>query len=535
MVEDSLVLNGMFDEVTEKHSDEVALVFEDDRYTYAELRDRIRSVARGLLSIGVRPGDRVGVLTSNRPEWFVATYAATRIGATMVGLNTWYQREELEYALDRTNVSTLVTMESFLEQEYLEMLEAIAPGLPDCDADRLNVPELPTLQHVLSIGGERSWTIPWDSLADRGANVSEKRLKAVADDVRRTDPAYVLFSSGTTGRPKPIVLKHEGIVTNAPSIGARVGVSETDRFWLGLPLFFSFAACNESVTAFSHGATIVLQERFEAGTTLDLIEREECTIVYGMGVMFREMESTDRDLEATFESVRRTLAIAPEPLQRRLEDEHGVDAVVSGYGLTETSAICAIASHEASQEIRTGTVGMPLANADVRIMDFETDTEVPPGEEGEIRVRSRTLFKEYDRDLELTRGAFDDEGYLRTGDVGRLTANGRLVFIGREKDVIKTGGINVSPQEVETTLERHSDVEEAVVVPVPDEGKDEVVGAMIRPPEGTTVDLDDVRAFAKERLAAYKVPTVLERHPDSFPRTSTGKVRKTELQDQLSE
>lgn len=177
------------------------------------------------------------------------------------------------------------------------------------------------------------------------------------------------------------------------------------------------------------------------------------------------------------------------------------------------------------------TVGMPLANADVRIKDFETDTEAPLGEKGEVRVRSRPLFREYDR----TRNALDDEGYLRTGDVGQLTADGRLIFVGREKDIIKTGGINVSPIEVETTLEEHSDISEAVVVPVPDEERGEVVGAVVRLTEGGTIDPTTLRGFVADRIAAYKVPSVIGIRAEEFPRTSTGKVRKSEIEDCLSE
>lgn len=528
-------LNQLLDTAAAEHPETEALVTSSERLTYAEFHDRVREFARGLLSLGVRAADRVGVLVSNRVEWFVATYAAERVGATMVGLNTWYKADELGYALRQADVSTLVTLDSFLGNDYLEMLAEIDPAIAEGDDIRVNSTALPVLQNVVVVGDAPEWAIPWDGVVARASDVAEERLAAAAESVEPSDEAYVLFSSGTTGRPKPIVLEHDGLVTNPRSIGSRLGVEEGDRFWLGLPLFFSFAACNESVTAFSHGATLVVQERFDPGEAVDLVREEACTVLYGMGNMFKQMEGLDVDLRRAFDSVRVALAVAPRPVRRRLEEDHGVDRALNGYGLTEVSAICAITHHESPERPRRETVGHPLANVDVRIKDPETDVEVAPGEEGEIRLRSRAMFRKYLKRPEKTRKAFDREGYFRTGDLGWLDRDGRLVFEGRIKDMIKTGGINVSPQEVRRVVSQHPDVDEAVVVGLPDEERDEIVAAAVTPVAGHTVTEEDVVAFCSERMAAYKVPSVVVVRNDAFPRTDTGKVRTFEVRDELAE
>ncbi|MFC5973540.1 class I adenylate-forming enzyme family protein [Halomarina salina] len=527
-------LNQLLDTAADEHADTEALVTADERLTYAELHDRVREFARGLLSLGVRTGDRVGVLLSNRVEWFVATYATERVGATMVGLNTWYKPDELRYALRQADVSTLVTLDSFLDNDYLEMLTSVDPAIVEGDGTNVNSTVLPVLQTVVVVGDAPSWTVHWDEVVDRADGVTGDRLAATAEAVEPDDEAYVLFSSGTTGRPKPIVLEHDGLVTNPRSIGARLGVDAGDRFWLGLPLFFSFAACNESITAFAHGATLVVQERFDAREAVDLVREEECTVLYGMGNMFKSMERLDTDLRAAFDSVRVALAVAPRPVRRRLEEEHGVDRALNCYGLTEVSAICAITHHDSDERSRRETVGHPLANVDVRVKDPETDVEVAPGERGEIRIRSRTMFREYLKRPEKTREAFDEAGYFRTGDLGWLEADGRLVFEGRITDMIKTGGINVSPEEVRRVVGEHPGVEEAVVVGLPDDRRDEVVAAAVRPADGHDLTGDDVIEFCAERISAYKVPDVVVVRDEAFPRTDTGKVRTFEVREELA-
>ncbi|MFB6170546.1 MAG: class I adenylate-forming enzyme family protein, partial [Haloarculaceae archaeon] len=287
------------------------------------------------------------------------------------------------------------------------------------------------------------------------------------------------------------------------------------------------------VTALSHGATLVLQERFDPAEALRLVEEESVTVLYGMANMARGLEAEADDLARSLESVRRAQLLAPSTLQERFETEYGVEKVVSGYGLTETCAICALASHEERATVRHETVGRPLPNVDVRIVDPETDLEVPPGEQGEIRLRARTLFREYYGKPERTAAAFDNRGYFRTGDVGRLDPQGRLLFEGRYKDMIKTGGINVSPTEVENALEIHEAVREAVVVGVPDPEKDEVVAAAVRPAGGREVDPGALRDYLRERLSSYKVPETIAVWEEDFPRTDTGKVRKDAVEDEL--
>lgn len=528
-------LNEMLDVAERDYGKTEALVTSRERLSYAELHDRVREFARGLLAFGVRPGDRIGVLISNRVEWFISTYAAQRVGATMVGLNTWYKSDELRYALQQADVSTLITLDSFLENDYTEMLTDIDPEITASDTRRVNSTELPVLQNVVVIGNAPSWASEWTDIIAKAEDVSPERLEAISDSVSPTDDAFILYSSGTTGRPKPIVLQHDGLVTNPRSIGSRLGVEDGDRFWLGLPLFFSFAACNESITAISHGATLVVQEEFDPPEAVDLIRQESCTVVYGMENMFSQMESVDVDLEQAFDSVRVALVVGSRPLRRRFEKEHGVTRVLHGYGLTEVSAICAITHHNSEEIPRRKTVGRPLANVDIRIKHPETGVEVAPGEQGEISVRSRAMFRKYLKRPNKTREARDPDGYLRTGDIGWLDADGRLVFEGRIKDMIITGGINVSPQEVERVISQHSDIDEVSAVGLPDDQKDEIVAAVVKPVSSASLTEQEVISFCTEQMASYKIPATVGIRQSEFPRTDTGKIRKGKLRESLAD
>jgi len=532
MKPDELTLNGVLDAAAEDHPDSEALVSEHRRLTYAEFRDAVTRFARGLLGMGVGMGDHVGVLVSNRPEWFVATYAAERIGATVVALNTWYESDELAYALQQTDVSMLITMDSFLGHEYLETLSELGVGPAGDEVTRIDSAEFPFLDRVVVVGDSPSWTVSWDDVVEQGESVSSQRVAAARETVTPDDDAYVLFSSGTTGQPKPIVLQHDALVTNAWGIGARLDANSTDRFWLALPLFFSFAACNESITALTRGATLVLQERFDSRETIELIDSEECTVLYGMGNMYRQLESTQDDLAPRLESVRVALVIGPPSLRERYQDRHEIETVVNGYGLTEVCAMCTITERTAARDTRTTTVGYPLPNVDVRIKEPETGEDVAPGTLGEICLRGRTLFRTYYGLPSRTREAFDGEGFFHTGDVGRLDPNGRLIFEGRIKDLIKTGGINVSPKQVENVLEQHPDIREAVVLGLPDPEKDEIVAAVVRPAVGVSLDAENVIAFCEGRIASYKIPERVVVRATDFPRTDTGKVRMDELREE---
>lgn len=524
-------LSQMLDTVSDEYPDEEALVQGDRRLTYPEFRDRAVEFAGGLLDLGVGKGDHVGLMVSTRIEWFVATYALQYIGATAVGLNTWYKRHELERTLEKTDVSTLITLDSFEGNDYLDMLETIAPDLAEeRTGQSLNVEPFPYLNRVVVIGDDRDWTLSWDDVVERGTTVDDEVVESAAESVTRRDPAYIMFSSGTTGEPKAIVLKHEGLVTNPVGIGERLDVTHEDRFLDPIPLFFSLASCHETITALYHGATLVLQERFDAREAVDLIEREECTIIYGVHNMFRQMEALDVDLEEKFETLRLLQGLAPSSVRRRFIEEYDVDDTITGFGLTETSAVAALQSTDDPLEAKLNTYGRPLPNTDIRIKDPETGEELLPGEEGEICIRARTLFKEYYNQPVKTREAVDREGYLKTGDLGWLTADGRLVWEGRMDEMIKTSGINVSPKEVENLLCQHPSVEEAVVFGVPDEERDEVVAAAVLTSE--EVDPGDIIAFCRERVASYKIPAIVNIHED-FPRTGSGKVRKEVVEERF--
>lgn len=530
----SSILADVPQEAADRWPSNIAVVTPDERVTYAELQNAVRTFARGLLSLGVREGDRVGVLTLNRLEWFVANYAVQMVGATFVGLDTWYKREELEYALSKTDASTFITMASIGENQFLNSIEEIAPGIEAAEPGEIDTPELPFLQQVVTLDDPRSWTYSWNDVVERGETVSDARLDNATESVTPESIAYILFTSGTTGRPKPVVLDQDTVVTNAEAIGARMGWTPEDRLWFPLPLNFSFGACNGGVTPLLYGGTVIIQPGFDPVDGLETIEAEAATLMYAMEDLLRRLESADRDLTEKLESVRGCMSSGPTKLFERYETEYDVPMMPS-YGLTENSSLCTVTAPDDHRDDKLEYHGQPLPATDVRVKDPETGAELSFGELGEIRVRSRATTQCYYKRPTLTRDLFDEEGFIETGDMGWLAPDGRVVFEGRAKDMIKTGGINVSPLEVKDLLESHDSVDEAAVFGVPGDEKKEVVGAAVRPAENQSVDEDALQEYCRERIAEYKVPQLIHIQEGDFPRTESRKVITQEVRESVIE
>jgi fatty-acyl-CoA synthase len=426
--------------------------------------------------------------------------------------------------LDHCDATTLITIARFAGQDYLGLLAELGgPGSS----------RLPKLERVIVVDGERPGPpTPYDSLGDLGVAVTDGELDAAQRAVSPDDVAYILYTSGTTSTPKGVQLRHGGLIENMWNIGERQHLTPADRMWMGISLFWSFGCANALLAVMTHGGTIVLQESFEAGAALALIERERCTVYYGTpNIALALTEHPDR-ARRDLSSLRTGAAIGPPPAMQLVMDL-GVREICNVYGLTETYGNCNVTDAHDPAEIRRTTVGRPLPGMEIRIVDRETRRPLPTGEVGEILVRGH-LTPGYYKDPAKNAAAFDAEGFLLTGDLGAIGDDGRLRFRGRIKEMIKTGGINVAPLEVEEVLLGHPAVEQAYVVGLPDARKEEILAAVVVLREGHAVEPEALRAFSRKALAAFKVPREFRlMRRDELPVTATGKVQKFRLAEIL--
>ena len=514
MMPSSRTLPGLIDELAQRYPEREALVGSGERYTYRQLGAEVRRLARGLHALGVRRGDKVAILMGNRPEWLIADFAITLLGAVMVGVNTWATGRELQHILSHSDTRFLVCVSRFLKHDYAAILTEL---------------DLPQLERTVCVGeGVRSDWLSYAEVLALADSVPESAIDAAQRSVRPEDMAYLLYTSGSTSLPKGVEIQHYALIENMWHIGERQKVTEHDRLWLGVSLFWGLGCENALFNLLTHGGCVVLQEHFDAGAALELIERERCTVFYGTPNMAQALhEHPDRG-RRNLSSLRGGATIGtPEQMVRVVE--LGAREICNIYGLTETYGNCNVADARDPLEKRLSNVGRPLPGVEQRIVDPETGKILPAGEVGEIRVKGYVTTGYY-KDPQRTREAFDEHGFFRTGDLGVFDAEGYLHFRGRIKEMVKTGGINVAPIEVEEVLLAHPAVRAAFVTGVPVPKHDELLAAVIVPKRGASLTERDVTEHCRKSLAAYKVPRLIRfAAEEELPLTTTGKVQKNRL------
>ena len=514
----SRTIPALLEELAARHPEREALVGGTQRFSYRSLRSAARALAKGLYALGIRKGDKVGILMGNRPEWIVADLAITLLGGVMVGLNTWATAAELEYLLGHSDTKLLITVDRFLKHDYLAILDALAPH-----RDRL-----PRLERIVCLGTElRPDHLRFEDLAARGAAVPDATIDAAERAVGRDDVAYLLYTSGSTSRPKGVQLQHYALIENMWGIGERMALTGADRLWLAVSMFWGFACENALFAILSHGGTVVLQEHFDAGEALALIARERCSVLYGTPNMVQALDEHPDRARHDLSSLRRggTLG-SPDQMRRAIGL---VPEICQVYGLTETYGNCSVTNAEDPIERRMHTMGRPLPGVEIRIVDPETGAVLPIDEVGEIRVKGYVTCGYY-KDDERTAASFDRDGFFMTGDLGLIDADGAVRFRGRIKEMVKTGGINVAPIEVEEVLMGHPGVRLAFVVGVPDPVRDEVLGAVIVPQRPDGVSAAELHEHCRRSLAAYKLPRLFRFAAEAdLPLTVTGKVQKNRM------
>ncbi|HTW53026.1 MAG TPA: AMP-binding protein [Stellaceae bacterium] len=515
----SQTLGDLVDEMAEAMPAADAVVFRDERFNYAALKARVDGFAKAMLAAGVRRGDRVAVLATNRPEWIVAAFGAAKIGAIVAAISTFSTPRELVWTLKHSDAKALISLDAFRGRSFLDGADQTAP---------------PELQTIVSIDGQgRAGIVPLSAFLASSAAIDDAALAAAQRAVTPSDIAYILYTSGSTAAPKGVTLAHGPIIANGFDIGERMHLTAEDRVWLAVPLFWSFGSANALPAILTHGGCAVLQESFEPGEALALIERERCSVYYGMANMARALREHPDHPRRRLGAMRTGLTIGPPEDIAMTIAALGAQELCNVYGSTETYGNCAVCDAHDPVELRVSTQGRSLPGMTIRAVDPVTRRPLPEGETGELAVAGY-VTPGYFRAPELDAEAFDAEGYFLTGDLGAVE-DGRVHFRGRLKEMIKTGGINVAPLEVEHVLLQHPEVVQAFVVGVPDAVKGEIVAAAVELQPDAATDAPAILAFCRERLASYKVPARLVfKAAAAFPRTATGKIHKPGLKEELA-
>ena len=500
------------------------------RYTYSQMLDEVNRVARGLLAIGIGRGDHVAILMGNRAEWIFSFLAVQQIGAVSVGLNTWSSSRELEYTLSHAEVRCLIATDRLRRQDFWAMLKGVERE------------QLPKLKHTVWLGTDAAvplqldatlGEVEWHEMVQRGERVAQAQVEVAAQATQPDDVAMLLYTSGSTAAPKGILLQHEKWISNAYHIGERQHVTHEDRLWLAVSLFWSFGIVNAVPNLMTHGGCVVLQESFDAREAMGLIERERCTILYGTPNIVQALWEHPARAQHDLTSLRSGAMIGT-PAQVMRAVELGAREICNVYGLSETYGNCTVTDAHDPLDVRLNTVGKPLPNVTIRICHIESGEPLAFGEVGEIRVKG-PLVKAYFKDPEKTVESFDAHGFYRTGDLGVLDADGRLYYKGRLKEMVKSGGINVAPAEVEEVLMRHPAVRVAYVIGVQHPTLDEALVAIIVPQPCETPSEEELKTFCVREMAAYKVPHRFHLTSEAqLPLTTTGKVQKMHLHTLLS-
>ena len=517
-------------EAAARHGAREAFVHPAGRLRFAEAEAESARLARGLLAAGVGKGARVGILLPNRPEWLVAFLAAPRVGAVAVPLNTFFKTRELGWALRHADVSVLLTADRFLSHDYLSRLAEIAPGVAGCAAGAIRVPELPFLRGVWVSGeGDRSWTRGLEELAaaaDAEPAVDDALLRTVEEEVAPSDPAVILYSSGSTADPKGAIHGHGTLLRHAGELAALRGLEPSDRIYSPMPFFWVGGLVFSLLSTLDAGACALCEDVFEPGHTLDLLERERATIAIGwphFGKALAEHPTRkSRDLSAL------RAGNLPEilPPERVPEDP---ELRATALGMTETCGPHTWGGEGALPEALRGSFGRAFGGFEHKVVDPDSGETLPPGEPGEICVRGPRLMQGLHK--VPRESVFDAEGYYHTGDGGFFDADGVLYFKGRLGDTIKTGGANVSPGEVEAVLLAQPEVKAAHVVGVPDADRGEIVAAAAVLEDGARVAEAELAGRVAKELAAYKVPRRVRffASEGELPLTDSGKLDRRRL------
>ena len=529
-------IGDFFDQVAARYAELEALVVRHQqvRWTWRELQARVTNLAAGLLRLGLEPGDRIGIWSQNNAEWVLTQFATAKAGLILVNINPAYRRTELQHALTLVECRALILSPSFKSSDYLAIFDELMlqPGsTPDASAG------LASLEFIIRLGTETTaGMLNFDNLLQPATSDELQRLGSIGRTLRFDDAINIQFTSGTTGAPKGATLTHHNILNNGHFVGEALKLTERDRLCIPVPLYHCFGMVLGNLACMTHGSTMVYpDESFSAVSVLETVQAEGCTALHGVPTMFIAMldhpEFSRYDLTTLRTGI---MAGAPCPIQvmKQVIDRMHMSEVTIGYGMTETSPISFQSSVDDPVERRVSTVGRVQPHIEVKIVDADGNT-VARGETGELLTRGYSVMRGYWASDDKTREAIDSEGWMHTGDLATIDAEGYCNIVGRSKDMVIRGGENIYPREVEEFLYRHPKILDVQVVGVPDATYGEELCACVTLRPGMQATEEEVREFCRGQIAHFKVPRHV-RFVDAFPMTITGKIRKDVLRKEMA-
>ncbi|MCL2123485.1 MAG: AMP-binding protein [Desulfovibrionaceae bacterium] len=520
-------------------NDAIVYVDRDYRQTWREFGRTVDDLAKGLMALGIRKGEKVAIWATNVPYWVALQFATAKIGAILITVNTSYYEHEVRYLLTQSECENLFITDGFRGHDFIQTLYAVAPELRTRTRENMKSATLPHLRRVFFLGPEKQrgmYSVP--EVMAMSVMVTEEEYKARQDSLDPWDVVNMQYTSGTTGFPKGVMLTHVGVGLNGYWVGAHQRFSGKDRVCLPVPLFHCFGCVLGVSACVNYGAAMVILEGFNPVQVMEAVDTEKCTALYGVPTMFLAVLEHKLFPRFDFSTLRTGImagSVCPEPLMRRVMDEMFLKEITIVYGLTESSPGMTQSDVTDSLEVRCGTVGRAMPGVEVRVADPNTCEELPPGVVGEVLCRGYIVMKGYYNMPEATREAISPEGWLHSGDLGVMDERGYLRITGRIKDMIIRGGENIYPREIEEYLMGMEGVRDVQVVGVPNRKYGEAVGAFIIPKEGyESINAEDVRDFCRGKIAWHKIPRYVATLKE-FPMTGSGKIQKYKLREMAAE
>ena len=497
------------------HKEALISVHQNYRVTYTEFYAQVTAVAKGLIALGVKQGDRVGIWSPNCYEWTLLQYATAKIGAIMVNINPAYRTSELIYVINQSGISYIFAAPQFKSSNYKKMID---------DAR----------EFTETLRKEVYWGESWQHFLVRGEKVTDEKLLSFEEKVQFDDPVNIQYTSGTTGNPKGVTLSHHNILNNGYFIGIRMNYTEKDRVCIPVPFYHCFGMVIGNIACTTHGATMVIpNDSFDATKTLEAVEKEKCTSLYGVPTMFiSELYVLDKqpyDLSSLRTGVMAG-ALCPPEIMKRVKEQMNMHEITICYGMTETSPVSTQTKIGAPFEKQIYSVGTIHDHLEIKIINPETKAIVKRGENGELCTRGYSVMLKYWNSPQATQQVIDEQRWMHSGDLAMMDEDGYIHISGRIKDLIIRGGENISPKEIEDFLYTYVGVMDAQVIGVPSKKYGEEVMAWIKPKEGVILTEQELHDFCKGRIAHYKVPRYWK-FVDEFPMTISGKIRKVEMRE----
>lgn len=531
-------IGAFFDETAERYPDKIALVsrHQNIRWSYREYQEKVNALAAGLIKLGLKPGERIGIWSQNNAEWALVQFATAKAGLILVNINPAYRSSELEYALSKSGCSALITSPEFKSSNYLEILAKLAPELADCAPGQLNAKRLPELKTIIRLGDEKTnGMLNFNQVVEQGTAGAMQQLDALAQQLQFDEAINIQFTSGTTGSPKGATLSHHGIVNNAYLTGHMMGITEADVVCIPVPMYHCFGMVIGTLLSVVRGCTAVLPgEYFEPASVLNAVQEEACTTLYGVPTMFIAMLGLADFKSYNISSLRTgVMAGSPCPVEvmKQVINEMNMEKITVAYGMTELSPVSNQSLMDDSFDIRVSTVGKSHPHVEGKIVD-ENNRIVARGEIGEYCARGYGVMIGYWNDAEKTAESIDAGGWMHTGDLATMDDNGYVTVVGRSKDMVIRGGENVYPKEIEDFLYKHEKIEDVQVIGVPDEKFGEEICAWIKVASNHQLTEEEIKTHCQQEIAHYKVPRYIK-FVDEFPMTVTGKIQKFVMRDMM--